>query len=131
MAIDKSDMTVIFNAGQRLHGLNKIAEIRAGMRAVQERSQKPVREKYHPLTRKSAEEELSRFLDDMRDKHDECHDDNIRALSALFYLAGIKTVRHSIEVTEMSDDEKKALIIAMNHCRAMVSLFPKRLTLPG
>ncbi len=31
----------------------------------------------------------------------------------------------------MSDDEKKALIIAMNHCRAMVSLFPKRLTLPG
>ncbi|WP_125933192.1 DUF5347 family protein [Candidatus Sodalis sp. SoCistrobi] len=90
-----------------------------------------MREKYHPLTRKSTEEELSRFLDDMRNKHDEHHDDNVRALSALFYLAGIKTARHSIEITEMSDDEKKALIIAMNHCRAMVSLFPKQLTLPG
>lgn len=131
MDINKFDMTVRFNVGQRLHGLNKIAEIRAGMRAVQERSQRQVIEKYHPLPKRNTEDELARFLDDMRDKHDEHHDDNIRALSALFYLAGIKTARHGIEVTEMSDSEKKSLIIAMNHCRAMVSLFPKQLTLPG
>nr|WP_252318855.1 DUF5347 family protein [Candidatus Symbiopectobacterium sp. PLON1] len=75
------------------------------------------------------DKDLARFLADMRDKHDAKHEQNDRALSALFYLAGIKKARHGVDVVEMSDQEKKALIIAMNHFRVIVSLFPERLTL--
>lgn len=39
MAINNFDMTINFNAGQRLCGLNKIAEIRAEMREINKRVQ--------------------------------------------------------------------------------------------
>ncbi|MGG2143478.1 DUF5347 family protein [Symbiopectobacterium sp. RP] len=129
MAIDNFDMTVNFNAGQRLCGLNKIAEIRAGMREINKRVQQQDK-KNRPVPHAIMDKELARFLADMRNKHDKKYEQNNRALSALFYLAGIKTARHGVDVVEMTDQEKRALIIAMNHFRVMVSLFPERLTLP-
>ncbi|MBG6242199.1 MAG: hypothetical protein EKE20_10040 [Candidatus Symbiopectobacterium sp. Dall1.0] len=128
MAIDNFDMTVNFNAGQRLCGLNKIAEIRAEMREINKRV-KQQDKKNRPVPHAIMDKDLARFLADMRDEHDKKYEQNNRALSALFYLAGIKTARHGVDVVEMSDQEKKALIIAMNHFRVMVSLFSERLTL--
>ncbi|MEI4895924.1 DUF5347 family protein, partial [Klebsiella pneumoniae] len=46
-------------------------------------------------------------------------------------LAKIPAARHELELSELTTDEKKAFITAMNHFRAVVSLFPKRLTMPN
>ncbi|MDZ1423087.1 DUF5347 domain-containing protein, partial [Klebsiella pneumoniae] len=36
-----------------------------------------------------------------------------------------------ISINELTTDEKRELIKAMNHFRAVVSLFPRRLTMPN
>lgn len=43
----------------------------------------------------------------------------------------IPAERHSISINELTTDEKRELIKAMNHFRAVVSLFPRRLTMPN
>ncbi|MCM8075652.1 DUF5347 domain-containing protein, partial [Enterobacter hormaechei] len=58
-------------------------------------------------------------------------EENNRALAAIFFLAKIPAARHELQLSELTTDEKKALITAMNHFRAVVSLFPKRLTMPN
>ena len=45
--------------------------------------------------------------------------------------AKIPAERHSISINELTTDEKRELIKAMNHFRAVVSLFPRRLTMPN
>ena len=54
-----------------------------------------------------------------------------RALAAIFFMAKIPADRHSVNMNELTTDEKRELIKAMNHFRAVVSLFPKRLTMPS
>ncbi|MBL3081707.1 DUF5347 family protein, partial [Klebsiella pneumoniae] len=39
--------------------------------------------------------------------------------------------RHCVEFSELTSDEVTALIGVMNHLRAVVSLFPKRLAMPN
>ncbi|WP_175565485.1 DUF5347 family protein, partial [Escherichia coli] len=39
--------------------------------------------------------------------------------------------RHSISINELTTDEKRELIKVMNHLRAVVSLFPRRLAMPN
>ncbi|EPE7955276.1 DUF5347 family protein, partial [Klebsiella pneumoniae] len=39
--------------------------------------------------------------------------------------------RHNVNMNELTTDEKRELIKAMNHFRAVVSLFPKRLSMPN
>ena len=73
MAIEGATATVPLSPGERLDGLNHIAELRAKVFGL------------------NIEPELERFIKDMRDP----------------------------------------LVKAMNHFRAVVSLFPKRLTMPN
>ena len=113
MAIEGDFISVQLSAGQRANALNHIAAIRT------------------ELWGDNCGNELKRFLTDMRDKHDAQYDQNKRALGAIFYLANIKSERHNVEFDELTSDEKHALISAMNHIRAVVSLFPKKLTLPN
>ncbi len=111
MAIEAVASTAPLRAGERLAGLNHISELRA---------------RYWGDSWK----ELELFFDDMRDKRDPQAEENNRALAAILFLAKIPAARHELELNELTTEEKKALISAMNHFRAVVSLFPKRLTMP-
>ncbi|HEC2066538.1 TPA: DUF5347 domain-containing protein [Klebsiella oxytoca] len=112
MAIEGDSATVPLSPGHRLDGLNHIAELRAKVFGL------------------NIEPELERFISDMRDQRDINHKQNERALAAIFFMAKIPAERHSVKVSELTTDEKRELIKAMNHFRAVVSLFPKRLTMP-
>ncbi|MDQ9168590.1 DUF5347 family protein, partial [Citrobacter freundii] len=50
---------------------------------------------------------------------------------AIFFMAKIPAERHSVNVSELTTDEKRELIKAMNHFRTVVSLFPNRLAMPN
>ncbi|EKQ8001977.1 DUF5347 domain-containing protein [Raoultella ornithinolytica] len=112
MAIKGAAATVPLSPGERLEGLNHIAELRAKVFGL------------------NIESELERFISDMRNQRDINHKQNERALAAIFFMAKIPAERHSVKVSELTTDEKRELIKAMNHFRAVVSLFPKRLTMP-
>ncbi len=111
------EMTCLFalslSPGERLNGLNHIAELRAKVFGL------------------NIESELERFIKDMRDPRDINNEQNKRALAAIFFMAKIPAERHSISINELTTDEKRELIKAMNHFRAVVSLFPRRLTMPN
>lgn len=113
MAIEGDSATVPLSPGHRLDGLNHIAELRAKVFGL------------------NIEPELERFISDMRDQRDINHRQNERALAAIFFMAKIPADRHNVNMNELTTDEKRELIKAMNHFRAMVSLFPKRLTMPN
>ncbi|HED3076168.1 TPA: DUF5347 domain-containing protein [Citrobacter amalonaticus] len=113
MAIDGPAATVPLSPGKRLDGLNHIAELRTKVFGL------------------NIESELERFIKDMHDQRDVNHKQNERALAAIFYLAKIPAERHSVKISDLTTDEKRELIKAMNHFRAVVSLFPKRLTMPN
>lgn len=112
MAIIGTTAAVPLSPGERVHGLNHIAELRAKVFGV------------------NIEPELERFIFDMRNARDINHKQNERALAAIFFMAKIPAERHSVNVNDLTTDEKRELVKAMNHFRAVVSLFPKRLTMP-
>ncbi|HIF4807911.1 TPA: DUF5347 domain-containing protein [Klebsiella pneumoniae] len=113
MAIEGDSATVPLSPGHRLDGLNHIADLRAKVFGL------------------NIEPELERFISDMRDQRDINHKQNERALAAIFFMAKIPAYRHNVNMNELTTDEKRELIKAMNHFRAVVSLFPKRLTMPN
>ncbi|HEO9815825.1 DUF5347 domain-containing protein [Klebsiella variicola] len=113
MAIEGDSATVPLSPGHRLDGLNHIADLRAKVFGL------------------NIEPELERFISDMRDLRDVNHKQNERALAAIFFMAKIPADRHNVNMNELTTDEKRDLIKAMNHFRAVVSLFPKRLTMPN
>ncbi|EPY4542687.1 DUF5347 domain-containing protein [Klebsiella pneumoniae] len=113
MAIEGDSATVPLSPGHRLDGLNHIADLRAKVFGL------------------NIEPELERFISDMRDQRDINHKQNERALAAIFFMAKIPADRHNVNMNELTTDEKRELIKAMNHFRAVVSLFPKRLTMPS
>lgn len=113
MAINGAAATVPLSPGERLNGLNHIAELRAKVFGL------------------NIESELERFIKDIRDPRDINYERNKRALAAIFFIAKIPAERHSISINELTTDEKRELIKAMNHFRAVVSLFPRRLTMPN
>ena len=113
MAIEGAAATVPLRPGERLNGLSHIAELRAKVYGL------------------NIESELERFIKDMRDPRDINSEQNKRALAAIFFMAKIPAERHSISINELTTDEKRELIKAMNHFRAVVSLFPIRLTMPN
>lgn len=113
MAIEGDSATVPLSPGHRLDGLNHIAELRAKVLGL------------------NIEPELERFISDMRDQRDINHKQNERALAAIFFMAKIPADRHNVNMNELTTDEKRELIKAMNHFRAVVSLFPKRLSMPN
>lgn len=111
MAIEGTH-TVQLSAGQRVSALNHLAAIRGQFWG-------------------DSWKEVGRFIDDMRDQRDANNEENIRALSAIFYLAKIPTNKHHLSLNELTTDEKTALVSAMNQLKAVVSLFPKRIALPN
>jgi len=112
MGYKAESITVQMNAGQRASALNHISALRTMMYG-------------------DCSHELKRFIADMRNKRDEKAEQNGRALSAILFLANISKERHNVDFSELTSDEVTALINAMNHFRAVVSLFPKNLTLPN
>ncbi|HAT3644845.1 TPA: DUF5347 domain-containing protein [Raoultella ornithinolytica] len=108
MAFKAEDITANMSAGQRASALNHISALRSVLYGDRNK-------------------ELNRFVNDMRNKRDEKYELNNRALGALFFLANISKERHGVEFSELTSDEVTALIGVMNHLRAVVSLFPKRL----
>lgn len=112
MAIEAESATVPLSASERVSGLNYVAELRT---------------RYWGSNSK----ELELFIAKMREKHVTLYEENSRALAAIFYLAKIPVAHHELQFNTLTDDEKKALILAMNHLRAVVSLFPKRLSMPN
>jgi len=113
MAIEGDSMLVELTAGQRVSALNHVALIRAQMMGG------------------NCEKDMARFFSEMRDVTDSNYQENKRALSAILFLANIGKDRHEVDLSELTTDEKTALIRAMNHLKAVVSLFPKRLALPN
>lgn len=89
MAIEAVSATIPLKAGERLAGLNHVAELRA---------------RYWGDSWK----EVERFVDDMRDKRDSQFEENNRALAAIFFLAKIPAARHELELSELTTDEKKS-----------------------
>lgn len=111
MAIEGDAMLGELNAGQRVSALNHLALLRSQFMGG------------------DCEKDLSRFFSDIRDITDNHYQENKRALSAILFLANIGKDRHDVDFSELTTDEKAALIRAMNHLKAVVSLFPKRLAL--
>ena len=107
MAIDGPAATVPLSPGKRLDGLNHIAELRAKVFGL------------------NIELELERFIEDMRNQRDVNNKQNERALAAIFYMAKIPAERHSVNISDLTTDEKRELIKAMNHFRAVVSIISK------
>ncbi|EMD1658101.1 DUF5347 family protein [Pluralibacter gergoviae] len=99
------------NVGQRPRGLDQISKLRA---------------QYWDEDGKA----LRAFFAAMQNRRDPEYSRNVRALSALLFLAGIPAGRHALPLESLSTAERTALIHAMNQFRAMVSLFPGRLSLP-
>lgn len=112
MAIEGNAMPGELTAGQRASALNHLALIRSRFGG-------------------NCEKDLSRFFEDMRDFTDKNYQENKRALGAIMFLANIGKDRHDVDFSELTTDEKAALIRAMNHLKAVVSLFPKRMALPN
>lgn len=102
MAIEGDSATVPLSPGHRLDGLNHIAELRAKVFGL------------------NIEPELERFISDMRDQRDINHKQNERALAAIFFMAKIPADRHNVNMNELTTDEKRDLIKAMNHFRGFV-----------
>ncbi|MFT7749234.1 UNVERIFIED_CONTAM: DUF5347 domain-containing protein [Escherichia coli] len=92
MAIEGAAATVPLSPGERLNGLNHIAELRAKVFGL------------------NIESELERFIKDMRDPRDINSEQNKRALAAIFFMAKIPAERHSISINELTTDEKRELI---------------------
>lgn len=113
MAIEGDSMLAVLTAGQRVSALNHLALIRSQFMGG------------------DCIPELARFFSDMRDVTDSNYQENKRALGAILFLANIGKDRHDIDFSELTIDERKALIHAMNHLKAVVSLFPRKLTLPN
>lgn len=113
MAITEIECVAPLNPGARLDGLNQIAQLRSQL--------------WGDRKDKNA---VVRFIADMRDSTDGHYSDNKRALGAIFYLAEIPASRHDAEFNELTTAEKKSLIKAMNHFKAVVRLFPKKLYMP-
>lgn len=113
MAISDIQPATPLKTGARFDGLNKIAELRSQLWGGY-----------------GDNPEVERFISDMRDTTDSHYADNKRALGAIFFLAGIPAPRHDTEFNELTTAEKKAFITAMNHFKAVVSLFPKKLYMP-
>ena len=113
MAIEGDSMLVELTAGQRVSALNHVALIRAQMMGG------------------NCEKDMARFFSEMRDVTDSNYQENKRALSAILFLANIGKDRHDVDFSELTTGERKALIRAMNHLKAVVSLFPKRMALPN
>lgn len=111
MAIEAISTNVPLRAGERFAGLNHVSDIYA---------------RYFG----DSWQDVERFISDISDKRDPLYEENSRALSAIYFLAKIPKEKHEGGITNFSHDEKKALISAMNHFRAVVSLFPRRLTMP-
>lgn len=113
MAIEGAATTRSISPSERYEGLNHIAELRAKVFGI------------------NIESELERFINEMSDPQDANNKQNKRALAAIFFMANIPAERHGVKISELTTDEKRELIKAMNHFRAVVSLFPKRLTMPN
>lgn len=113
MTIEGAETTKPLMPGERARGLQYIAELRA------------------KVFRLNPEPEIERFLSDMRNKRDINYSENIRTLSAVFFMARIPAERHGLTLSELTSDEKKNLINAMGHFRAMVSVFPRSIALPN
>ncbi|MDV5357778.1 DUF5347 domain-containing protein [Enterobacter asburiae] len=111
MAITSPTASTPLSAGQRLTGLNHISELRGRHWG-------------------DSWSEVARFIDDLRDRRDEQYEANARALAALFFLARVPRARQILDPHQLTLEEKRALVAAMNHFRVVVSLFPKRLTMP-
>ncbi|MBB1200553.1 hypothetical protein EGM70_09630 [Enterobacteriaceae bacterium 89] len=99
------------SAAERTAGLNQISALRG-------------------LYWNDDDKAMRAFIASMKDKHAAGYESHSRTLAALLYLANIPASRHALAFDELTTDEKQALVCAMNQLRAMVSLFPKRLTLP-
>lgn len=91
MAIEALPTTAPLKAGERLAGLNHVAELRARFWG-------------------DSWKEVVRFVDDIRDKRDPQSEENNRALAAIFFLAKIPAARHELELSELTTDEKKRLL---------------------
>lgn len=113
MANTEAALTVPINVGDRFNGLTQIAILRG------------------QFFGDDCGKDLARFISDMHDISDKHYAENKRALGAIFYLANIPATRHEVEFSELTIAEKKALISAMNHLKAVVSLFPKQLSMPS
>jgi hypothetical protein len=113
MAIEGAAAAVSLSPGERVHGLNHIAELRAKVFGV------------------NIEPELERFISDMRNPRDKNHIQNERALAAIFFMANIPAKRHSLKIDELSGGEISELVKAMIQIKATVGLFPKQLAVPS
>ncbi|MEC5343381.1 DUF5347 domain-containing protein [Brenneria populi] len=111
MANTEAARAVPLSISTRTDGLNHIAALRG------------------KFFQSDSEKDMCRFIDDMRDKIDRDYHENMRVLSAIFYLADIRKERHHLNFNELTNDEKIRLIKAMNKLKAVVSLFPKHLIL--
>ncbi len=110
MAIEGNAMLGELTAGQRVSALNHLAVIRSQFGG-------------------NSEKELSRFFNDMRDVRDSNYQGKQTDFKRDSFLANIGNTRHDVDFSELTTDEKTALIRAMNQLKAVVSLFPKRLAL--
>lgn len=111
MAITSPVAHVPLNTSERLCGLNHIAEIRSRLWG-------------------DNWDDVACFIEELRDKRDEHAEENSRALAAIFFLARVPAARQALNPHALTREEKRAVIAAMNHFRAVVSQFPKRLTMP-
>ncbi len=113
MAFTEAARAVPMSAGARVNGLNRIAAIR------------------RDVFKEDSTADLRRFFDDMKDARDPLYKENRRAVGAILYLANLPAARHDVEFSELTTAEQAALIAAMNQLRAVVSLFPRQLSMPN
>lgn len=94
---------------ERTEGLNQASRVRTSL--------------FHLNKDNPDNRELAGFIEYLR-LNDE------RALSMIFYLAGIKSNQHQLSFDAFNKEEKQLIITAINQIKALAALLPKNIAMP-
>ncbi|CAM3291595.1 DUF5347 domain-containing protein [Xenorhabdus nematophila] len=110
MANTESCRAVVLTLDERIDGLNAAAELR------------------HKVF-SDDNSELAEFMEYMRDRTNNRVRNNERILHLIFHLAGFDKSRYDVKFNELTKNEQRALILAMNQFKAVASILPAKLVL--
>ncbi|KGM27593.1 hypothetical protein KS18_14185 [Photorhabdus luminescens] len=114
MANTEPCRAVVLTLDEKIDGLNKTSE---------------ARNRYF-CDDKENNNKLDDFIETMRDRTNNRVRNNERVLHLIFHLAGFDKERYHVKFKELTIEERRSLILAINQLRAVASILPDKLALP-
>ncbi|WP_338804825.1 DUF5347 family protein [Xenorhabdus griffiniae] len=111
MANTEPYRAVSMTLDEKIDGLNKSAELRA---------------KYFSDDNR----ELAEMIEYLRDRTNNRTRNNEQLLHLIFNLAGFDKSRYEVKFHQLTNNEQRSLILAMNQLKALASILPDKLVMP-